>query len=167
MGLLPRVALSLCVSFIGITIWDHIAHVCKKNLQDRSAEWRSYQYFTMTSWPGGMYASPSMAGSRPGSLIAGAWATMVFMGEQGYLESCKSIVGAAKAIIRGIREEIPELYILGDPKVTVVAFGSRTEGKGLDIHMIGDAMSKKGWHRERSCDLILLQQVVTIPYLIS
>jgi hypothetical protein len=31
---------------------------------------RSYQYFVVTDWPGGIYASPSIAGSRPGEDVA-------------------------------------------------------------------------------------------------
>ena len=34
----------------------------------RSMELRHHQYFTITDWPGGLYASPSFAGSRPGAL---------------------------------------------------------------------------------------------------
>ena len=32
----------------------------------RSSELRKYQIFTYAEWPGGLYGSPSMAGSRPG-----------------------------------------------------------------------------------------------------
>ncbi|KAH8928633.1 PLP-dependent transferase [Atractiella rhizophila] len=98
----------------------------------RDLFWRHFQYFATTTWPGGVYASPSIAGSRPGNIIAGAWAAMVYMGQSGYLESCKNIVGAAKAIEKGIRETIPELYVLGKPLVSVVAFGSDT----VSIHQV-------------------------------
>lgn len=48
----------------------------------RSAELRRFQYYVQPDWSGGVYASPSMAGSRPGSIIAGAWAVMTHMGEE-------------------------------------------------------------------------------------
>ena len=32
----------------------------------RSAELRRYQIFAYAEWPGGLFGSPSMAGSRPG-----------------------------------------------------------------------------------------------------
>lgn len=69
---------------------------------------------------------------------------MLFMGKQGYLDSCKQIVRAARKIEAGIREDIPELQILGDPKATVVAFQSET----LDVYAVGDKMSERGWHRK-------------------
>ena len=38
----------------------------------------------VTEWSGGLYVSPTIAGSRPGSLIAGAWAAMMSLGKEGY-----------------------------------------------------------------------------------
>ncbi|BGP33086.1 Dihydrosphingosine phosphate lyase [Rhodotorula toruloides] len=117
----------------------------------RSKALRKYQYEVITTWPGGVYATPSMAGSRPGAILAGAWASLVHMGLDGYTASCHSIVGAAKRIVHGIRKDFPELYVLGDPLVSVVAFGSKTEGQGnglgrVPIYEVGDRMSKMGWH---------------------
>ena len=66
------------------------------------------------------------------------------MSHRGYILSCRDIVGAAKAIEQAIQTSFPELYILGKPPASVVAFGSRTSG--LNILEIGDKMSKKGWH---------------------
>ena len=37
----------------------------------------THQYFTSTDWPGGLYFSPTFAGSRPGALIAACWAALV------------------------------------------------------------------------------------------
>lgn len=48
----------------------------------RDAVWRSYQFYVLPGWKGGLYASPTLAGSRPGALIAGAWAVMVSKGER-------------------------------------------------------------------------------------
>lgn len=97
----------------------------------------------MTSWPGGVYATSTAAGSRPGAVIAGAWASMQFMGIDGYTKTCQEIVGAAKKLELGIKETFKEeLYILGQPKVSVIAFGS----KHLKIYEIGDIMSTLGWH---------------------
>ena len=53
----------------------------------RGAELRHAQYFTIADWPGGLYCSPTFAGSRPGALSAACWAAMVSIGEEGYLEA--------------------------------------------------------------------------------
>lgn len=39
--------------------------------------------------------------SRPGALIAGCWAALMKIGEDGYLDSCKKIVGARREIEEG------------------------------------------------------------------
>ncbi|GAA5853991.1 hypothetical protein JCM5353_001385 [Sporobolomyces roseus] len=117
----------------------------------RSKAIRKYQYSVITTWPGGVYASPTIAGSRPGALLAAAWASLLYLGVDGYTESCREIVGAAQKIADGIRKDFPELYILGNPLVSVIAFGSRTEGKGnsrgcVPVYEVGDRMDKLGWH---------------------
>ncbi len=105
----------------------------------RTPELRRYQYFAATDWPGGLYASPSISGSRPGGLIAVCWAVMVKMGVDGYLEATRLIMKTAERIKQGINE-IPELRILGDP-LWIIAFTSDE----LDIYRVLDAMSGRGW----------------------
>ncbi len=106
----------------------------------RGAELRRYQYFTAADWPGGLYFSPTIAGSRPGALSAACWAAMVAMGEQGYLQAAKKILETAAAIRKGI-EAIPELRVLGDP-LWIIAFASDT----LDIYKVVDYMSGRKWN---------------------
>ncbi len=100
---------------------------------------RRRQYFAAADWPGGLYASPTLAGSRPGGLSAAAWAAMLAMGEEGYLEATRRILAAAYYIRRGV-EAVPELHILGNP-LFVVAFTSDT----LDIYAVLDQMARRGW----------------------
>lgn len=61
-------------------------------------KYRHYQYFVAPDWQGGIYASPSVAGSRPGGIIAACWATMMHMGENGYVEATKKIISTARKI---------------------------------------------------------------------
>ena len=67
------------------------------------------------------------------------------MGHGGYLESCKSIVTAAKTIAHRIRTEITELRVLGNPPASVVAFAA-AKGSTLNVLEVGDKMGKRGWH---------------------
>ncbi|KAF9264156.1 PLP-dependent transferase [Marasmius fiardii PR-910] len=110
----------------------------------RTPELRRFQYYIFPDWPGGVYPSPSLSGSRPGALIAGCWAAMHHMGDSGYLSSCRVIVTCARQIAETIRTSIPELYILGSPPGSVVAFGSKHPK--VNVLEVGDRMSKKGWH---------------------
>lgn len=106
----------------------------------RTRSLRHYQYFVAPDWTGGMYASPGIAGSRPGGLVAGAWTAMVSMGRKGYIECCRRIMECSTKIQRGI-EAHPGLYLLGKPDSSVVCFSSNE----LDIYKVSEAMGKFGW----------------------
>ena len=105
----------------------------------RGAELRRYQYYATTEWPGGLYLSPTLSGSRPGALSAACWAAMVSIGEAGYLEAARAILETAATIKKGIAE-IPELRVLGDP-LFVIAFASGV----VDIYAVSDVMTSMGW----------------------
>jgi glutamate/tyrosine decarboxylase-like PLP-dependent enzyme len=105
----------------------------------RGAELRSHQWFTSTDWPGGLYLSPTLAGSRPGALSAAAWAAMLSMGERGYLEATERILKAAEGVKDAIRA-VPGLRLVGDP-LFVVAFTS----DALDVYRVLDGMTRRGW----------------------
>ncbi|MEM6990861.1 MAG: aminotransferase class V-fold PLP-dependent enzyme [Myxococcota bacterium] len=106
----------------------------------RNAELRRHQWYTATDWPGGLYLSPTLSGSRPGALSAACWAAMQAMGEEGYLDATRKILETGAKIREGIRA-IPGLHVLGDP-LWVVAFGSET----LDIYRVMDVLTKKHWN---------------------
>jgi sphinganine-1-phosphate aldolase len=105
----------------------------------RGPELRHFQYYTTTEWPGGLYFSPTFAGSRPGALSAACWAALTTIGAEGYLSATKKILETADAIKQGIRE-IPELRVLGEP-LFVIAFDSDS----LNIYKVLDYMSHKKW----------------------
>lgn len=100
---------------------------------------RRRQYFTMADWPGGLYYSPTFAGSRPGGLSAACWATLMALGEDGYLDAARRILAAADKMKAAIRS-MPELKLLGDA-YAVFAFGS----DDLDMYQLLDQLSARGW----------------------
>lgn len=106
----------------------------------RGRDLRRFQFFTATDWPGGLYASPTFAGSRPGALSAACWAAMVSTGADGYRAATRSILETAAEIRRGI-EGIDGIHILGDP-LWVLAFGSEE----LDIYRVSDFMTQRKWN---------------------
>jgi glutamate/tyrosine decarboxylase-like PLP-dependent enzyme len=122
----------------------------------RNAALRRHQFFTYSGWNGGLYASPSFCGTRPGGAIAAAWAVMHHLGEAGYLERAKSILETTKKMQAGIRA-IPGLRILGEPVGGVFAFASDT----LNVYELGDAMDAKGWKLDRQMDPPALHVMVT------
>ncbi len=105
----------------------------------RNNKLRRYQYFNVPDWPGGMYASPTGAGSRSGGLTAATWSALVYLGEEGYLQGAKAIMNVADQIKKGI-QDIPELKLIGEPTF-VISFRSEE----VDIYHVNDYMKTKGW----------------------
>jgi sphinganine-1-phosphate aldolase len=86
-----------------------------------------------------------MAGSRPGSLIAGCWAAMLRHGYEGYKKSAERIIACRLELETGIRD-IDELSVVGHPHLSVVAFESSGLNENVSIYPLGDLLSRKGWH---------------------
>lgn len=105
----------------------------------RGRELRHHQYFIAADWPGGLYYSPTMAGSRPGALLATAWAAMAATGQTGYLDATRRILEAGSYVRQGI-EAIEGLRILGDP-MWVIAFTS----DDTNIYEVMARMAQRGW----------------------
>ena len=115
----------------------------------RDRDLRKNQYFTYPDWPGGLYLSPGLAGSRSGGIIASTWAAILATGESGYLAAAAGIMRTASGITEGIRTQVPELEVIGDPTF-LVAFKARsgssgTQGSDLDIYLVNDSLKAQGW----------------------
>ncbi|XP_053730187.1 sphingosine-1-phosphate lyase 1 isoform X1 [Synchiropus splendidus] len=104
-------------------------------------KYRHHQYFVAPDWQGGIYASPSIAGSRPGGIIAACWATMMHMGENGYIDATRKIISAARKIKTEVRK-INGVFVFGNPEVSVVAIGSDV----FDIFRLSNGLTAKGWN---------------------
>lgn len=120
---------------------------------------RRYQYFALADWPGGLFGSPTMTGTRPGGAIAAAWAIMKYLGEEGYLNLARATMESTKALQDGI-SAIQGLKILGEPAMSVFAFGS----DNLDMNLVGDAMEALGWHMDLQQNPSCLHLMVTTAH---
>jgi glutamate/tyrosine decarboxylase-like PLP-dependent enzyme len=105
---------------------------------------RRHQLFLFDGWPGGTYGSFAMAGARGAAPIAAAWAVLHHLGREGYLRLATELRDTTRKIRAGI-DATPGLRVLGDPVMSVLAFGSDT----FDVFAVGDAMDAKGWHLDR------------------
>lgn len=121
-----------------------------------SKEIRRHQFFTYADWPGGLYGSPTMPGSRPGGAIAAAWAVLHYLGEEGYLRLVATVMDTARALMDGINA-IPGLRVLGEPDMSIFSFSSDS----VDIYAVADAMDGRGWNLDRQQMPPKLHLVVT------
>jgi sphinganine-1-phosphate aldolase len=109
----------------------------------RDRELRARQYFTSPDWPGGLYLSPGLAGSRSGGIIASTYAAILATGAAGYLAAADAIMTTATEIAAGINGAIPELEVIGDPTF-LVAFKAVDES-AIDIYLVNDSLKEQGW----------------------
>jgi sphinganine-1-phosphate aldolase len=109
----------------------------------RDRNLRRYQFFSQADWPGGLYGSPTMTGSRPGGAIAASWALLNYLGEEGYMRLARTIMDTTQALIDGINA-IPGLQVRGKPDMSILAFGSDL----LNVYALGEAMEGRGWSLE-------------------
>jgi len=112
------------------------------------AELGRLQPFVTSNWLGGLYGSPSMAGTRPGGPIAAGWAVLHHLGEDGYLGLAEDAWRAAAAL-RAAIDATPGIAVRGEPDATVLAFGDDGSG-AVDTFALGDALAGRGgWYFDR------------------
>jgi len=105
-----------------------------------SKKYRNFQYFSFPDWPGGIYATPTIGGSRAGGIVAACWAAMLFFGKDGYVKTTQEIITTTRKISDAL-QKIPGISIVGVPDVSVVAFDS----KDFNIYGLSDGMKERGW----------------------
>lgn len=98
-----------------------------------------YQFFSQADFPGGLYASPTLQGSRSGGLSAATWAAMVLMGEEGYMKAARLIMDTADKIRQGIAG-IPEIKIAGKSTFVIGMISDV-----VDMYHVNDYLITKGW----------------------
>jgi glutamate/tyrosine decarboxylase-like PLP-dependent enzyme len=112
----------------------------------RSMDILRHQFFVATDWPGGIYASPTMPGTRSGGAIAAAWAALQAMGEDGYLDHTRRALEAARIVREGIAAR-GDLTVLGDPHATILAWTARDPR--TNVYAVADRLAARGWSLDR------------------
>jgi sphinganine-1-phosphate aldolase len=56
-------------------------------------------------WNGGIYATTCIAGSRPGAVIAGTWASILKHGRKGLKEKARKILHAQTSIRKALLQD--------------------------------------------------------------
>jgi sphinganine-1-phosphate aldolase len=106
----------------------------------RNKDFRRYMIYAQEDWSGGIYASPTVQGSRSGGLSAATWASMLYMGEEGYLKAAKEIMVASDTIRAGIAG-IPELRIMGKHPTFLISLTSDV----VNPYFVNDYLASNGW----------------------
>ncbi|HET6767770.1 MAG TPA: aminotransferase class V-fold PLP-dependent enzyme [Chitinophagaceae bacterium] len=112
----------------------------------RSMDYLRHQFIVTADFPGGIYISPTLMGTRAGGPIASAWAGMKHLGEKGYLSIAEKLMNGAKKLRAGFNA-IPAISIVGDPCMNIISY--TTKNNKPDIFVIADQMEEKGWMMDR------------------
>lgn len=128
----------------------------------RNMGFLKHQFFVSTDWPGGIYASPSIPGTRPGGPIAAAWAGLQAMGVDGYCALTQKALDASDRLKEGIAK-IDGLKIIGSQHTTIVTWTSAAPW--ADVYAIADQLEDKGWHIDRQQHPACVHLTVTANHL--
>ncbi len=107
----------------------------------RDASLRKHQIFACAEWTGYSVVNMAVQSSKSGGPLAGAWATLYRIGDEGYLDISRVMRDATARIIAGIKS-IPELRVMGHPDFCMVAFTSDT----VNVFHIADEMKERNWY---------------------
>jgi len=107
----------------------------------RKFDYLKHQLFCQPDWPGGIYATPTMAGSRCGANIAVCWTSLLYFGRQGYVNATRNIITTARYITNELKK-IEGIILIGQPEVSVIAFHCKV----YSIYTLVDRMTERGWH---------------------
>jgi glutamate/tyrosine decarboxylase-like PLP-dependent enzyme len=111
-------------------------------LLHRTASLRRPQFFASADWPGYTMLNSTMQSTKSGGPLAGAWAVVNSIGDDGYLELARVVLDGVDRLVAGI-EGIGPLSVVADPDSTLVAF---TTDETCDVFTICDAMARSGWY---------------------
>ncbi|HZV70887.1 MAG TPA: aspartate aminotransferase family protein [Saprospiraceae bacterium] len=112
----------------------------------KNMEYMRHQFIVTTDYPGGIYISPTLMGTRAGGPIAAAWAGMKHLGQEGYLSLAKKLMEGTQKLLTGL-VAIPGVIIVGNPVMNIISY--TTKNNDPDIFVVGDQLEEKGWMIDR------------------
>jgi len=104
-------------------------------------ELRRLTYVPVTDGCEGLYVTSTLQGSRGGAVIAQAWATMLHLGDSGYMEHAKAIHALHERYQEAVAR-IPGLRVLCPCHACIVPIVSDTH----NIYAIASLMEDRGWN---------------------
>jgi glutamate/tyrosine decarboxylase-like PLP-dependent enzyme len=110
-------------------------------LLHRTPELRRPQFFASAGWPGYTMLNPTMQSTKSGGPLAGAWAVVNTIGDDGYLTLAREVFDGIDRLVAGI-EAHPALRVVAAPDSTLVAFETDDT---CDVFTVTDAMTAAGW----------------------
>ncbi|MEU6136638.1 aminotransferase class V-fold PLP-dependent enzyme [Nocardioides sp. NPDC047086] len=111
-------------------------------LLHRAPELRRPQFFASAAWPGYTMLNSTMQSTKSGGPLAGAWAVLSSLGDDGYERLARDVFAAVEGIRAGVGE-MKELEVVGTPDSTLIALATDAS---CDPFTVCDEMAARGWY---------------------
>ncbi|MCB9798002.1 MAG: aspartate aminotransferase family protein [Alphaproteobacteria bacterium] len=102
---------------------------------------RAAAYFACAQWTGYTVINTAVQSSRGGGPLAACWATVNYLGDEGYLEIARQMRDATQRLAQGI-EAIDGLYLMASPEFCMFSFTSDT----IHLYHLIDEMRQRQWY---------------------
>ena len=111
-------------------------------LLHRSSALRRAQFFASAAWPGYTMLNSTMQSTKSGGPLAGAWAVLQTIGDDGYLRLAREVFSAVDQVSAGL-ESLPGLRVVVPPDSTLLAVATDAT---CDPFTVTDEMLTRGWY---------------------
>jgi len=107
----------------------------------RTKELRKHQIYSCRHTTIYALINPTILSTKSGGPMAASWATLNFLGEDGYAKIVKAAMDATERLLEGI-SAMPDLRILGKPDMCMFSMASDT----VNVFQVADEMRDRGWY---------------------
>lgn len=107
----------------------------------RDKDLRRYQIYACAETTAYALVNPTVLSTRSGAPLAGAWAALNYLGEEGYEQIVRTVQEATRRLIDGING-IDGLRVLGEPDMCLFSFASDR----VNVFQLADEMRRRGWY---------------------
>ena len=97
--------------------------------------------YACSNWMGYTVINPTVQSTKSAGPIAGSWAALHFIGDDGYLDFTRKVRDATREIVAAI-DANPDLRLLGRPDMNLLSFASDT----VSVFHIADEMKERRWY---------------------
>jgi len=107
----------------------------------RGKELRKYQIFSCCCTTTYALINPTILSTKSGGPMAASWATLNFVGEEGYCKMVKAVMDATRKLVDAINA-MGDIRVLGKPEISMFSIASET----INVFQLADEMHDRGWY---------------------
>ena len=107
----------------------------------RNKELRRHQFFACAASTTYALINPTILSTKSGGPMAGAWAILHFLGEEGYRRIVREVMEATTRMVDGVNR-IDGIRVLGKPDMCMFSIASDE----FNVYQLADEMKARGWY---------------------